>query len=276
MEADITFVITSCGRFDLLRQTLDTFFQYNSAPIRRFILVEDSGQIDVFDALKGLPAHFEVLINKSPLGQIPSIDRAYKNIKTEFIFHCEDDWVFTRSGFIEQSVPILRLDQKATVVGLRQPGQNLAWDTTFDGPVFSANGVEYQKRPLWNSLEWGGYTFNPGLRRRLDYLRIRSFSRWGHEANASIFFKLKGMYAVSLREPACYSSGRARRLKKQTPELSAESKCQTKEARKLFKILCPTNPDAKIAFEERRRPPAALSEKIRLLCRNVRTGFRGH
>ena len=29
------------------------------------------------------------------------MDRAYSNVTTPFIFHCEDDWEFYRKGFIE-------------------------------------------------------------------------------------------------------------------------------------------------------------------------------
>jgi hypothetical protein len=36
-----------------------------------------------------------------------SIDRAYADVTTPFIFHCEDDWRFFRSGFIEESLLLL-------------------------------------------------------------------------------------------------------------------------------------------------------------------------
>ena len=36
---------------------------------------------------------FEVLVNKKRMGQLFSIDKAYSIVATEYIFHCEDDWV---------------------------------------------------------------------------------------------------------------------------------------------------------------------------------------
>jgi len=39
---DVTAVITSCGRFDLLEETLDSFFEFNTYPIKKIIITEDS------------------------------------------------------------------------------------------------------------------------------------------------------------------------------------------------------------------------------------------
>jgi hypothetical protein len=36
---------------------------------------------------------FDVIVNKKRMGQLFSIDKAYSVVDTEYIFHCEDDWV---------------------------------------------------------------------------------------------------------------------------------------------------------------------------------------
>ena len=51
MEEDkinVTFVLTSCGRMDLLEQTLDSFFKYNEYPIDRYLITEDSADPEIF------------------------------------------------------------------------------------------------------------------------------------------------------------------------------------------------------------------------------------
>jgi GT2 family glycosyltransferase len=98
MEPQITFVVTSCGRFDLLAQTLDSFLRFNRAPIARYALVEDSGDEAVRDVVAEAGPSFDVLVNKERLGQLRSIDRAYETVTTPYIFHCEDDWRFLRGG----------------------------------------------------------------------------------------------------------------------------------------------------------------------------------
>ena len=38
---DVSLVVTSCGRFDLLERTLDSFFKYNTYPIKEVIITRN-------------------------------------------------------------------------------------------------------------------------------------------------------------------------------------------------------------------------------------------
>jgi hypothetical protein len=53
--SDITLVVTSCGRFDLLRRTLASFDRYNDTPLREVFITEDSGDEAVRDCV---PTHW--------------------------------------------------------------------------------------------------------------------------------------------------------------------------------------------------------------------------
>ena len=98
---DVTVVITSCGRYDLLEQTIDSFLRYNTYPIDKFIVMED-GDAHPSPLVEKYRLHpFEWLTTGKRVGQIAAIDRAYQEVKTEFIFHCEDDWEFFEPSFIE-------------------------------------------------------------------------------------------------------------------------------------------------------------------------------
>src|ERR1035441_5909366 len=98
MNAEITLVLTSCGRYDLLSQTLESFYKFNTYSIKEVIIVEDWNRE----------------------GQIKSIDKAYARVKTPYIFACEDDWCFYKSGFIEKSLEILEKYPKILQVWLRE------------------------------------------------------------------------------------------------------------------------------------------------------------
>jgi len=54
-DSDVTLVVTSCGRFDLLTQTLASFDTFNSMPIREVLITEDSGDKSVE---KCIPEHW--------------------------------------------------------------------------------------------------------------------------------------------------------------------------------------------------------------------------
>lgn len=43
MNQEVTLFITSCGRPELLKRTLESFVKFNTYPIKEAILCEDSG-----------------------------------------------------------------------------------------------------------------------------------------------------------------------------------------------------------------------------------------
>jgi len=126
----VTLVLTSIGRADLLNRTLDSFQQYNTYPIARAIIVEDSGQAGIADfAHDKFDFPVEIIYNPDlgdkrhhkggMLGLIDCVDIAYDRVKTEFICHMEDDWEFLSPGFIERSIDILDADTSLIQVWLR-------------------------------------------------------------------------------------------------------------------------------------------------------------
>jgi GT2 family glycosyltransferase len=193
-------VITSCGRFDLLRRTLASLLPSLDRPFEAFYIVEDSGQSAIYDSVSSFGVRFEILMNERNLGQIASIDRAYQRVTTPLIFHCEDDWEFLRSGFLTQSARLLALYPDVSMVGLRSraelnplmrdvPSQNAA-----DIPFYF---YEPRRHP-----EYFSYSFNPGLRRLDDYRQIGPFARLGHEPDISYAFKKAGFRMAALEEAA--------------------------------------------------------------------------
>lgn len=210
--ADITVVITSCGRQDLLVRTLETFFEFNTYPIRQFIVIED-GEADANKLLaeRYRGQNFRWLATGSRVGQIAAIDIAYGFVETEYIFHCEDDWEFHAPGFVEKSLTVLRRNPNILQVWIR------GLDDTNNHPVVDdllfADEVPYRLlQSDYHSAEWGtwhGFAWNPGLRRRRDYQLIGSFrtldpfsakKSYEVEREASEFYWKHGLSAAILAD----------------------------------------------------------------------------
>ena len=101
MKEKATFVLTSCGRVDLLDPTLESFFKKNSYRLEDLFLVEDSVDFNVYKHIREKWGEkLKLFFNKNKKEQVQSIVDTYKKIKTPYIFHCEDDWVYR---FIEDS-----------------------------------------------------------------------------------------------------------------------------------------------------------------------------
>lgn len=209
---EVTVVVTSCGRQDLLEITLDSFLQYNTFPIKEFIIIEDGdGEKNHTLQEKYCQHPFRWLATGQRVGQIAAIDVAYKAVRTEFIFHCEDDWEFFAPGFIEKSLMILTRNNSVLqtwIRGLHDTNGHPVLDYTL-----SAGEIPYRLlRHYHDTGRWGiwhGFSWNPGLRRRRDYRLLGTFSSldpgttrqtWQIESDVSAFYQRHGFFAAILAD----------------------------------------------------------------------------
>jgi hypothetical protein len=195
-----TVVITSCGRFDLLDRTLGSLQQHLEGPLDGVIVAEDSGNPDVQDVVRATFPDALVLLNRPQLGQLTSIDRAYSFVRTPFIFHCEDDWEFSSGSFLHPSAVLLEAFPELSLISLRARGELNR--RLRNAPGRSYRGIPYFQADPALHPDYFGYSFNPGLRRTADYLRIGPFASFCGEREISYCFKKLG-YTMGYLEDAC-------------------------------------------------------------------------
>jgi hypothetical protein len=174
---EVTMVVTCCGRVDLLEITLESFFTYNTYPIKKVIITEDSGVKQNFEKVKSLvPYDLTIIENSTNIGQIASIDKAYSLVDTDYIFHCEEDWQFYDSGFIEKSFEILATNPKLFTVWLRAYNDTKNHAIMFDEKFSISNNDYYYLMDGARKKHWCGFTFNPGLRRTRDCMIFHPYN----------------------------------------------------------------------------------------------------
>ena len=194
LKKEISFVLTSCGRPDLLEQTIDSFLKFNTYPITEYLIIDDSTNPELFNELVKKYNYLGIkwFFNYERNGQIKSLDKLYSNIKTEYIFHCEDDWVFTDYSFIEKSFKILEDDNTIIMVSLRDHND------TMGHPIIILDNLDFDLLEYKN-YHYGGFSFNPGLRRLKDYKLIENYENIGHERDISNKYKELGFKAAILK-----------------------------------------------------------------------------
>jgi len=194
--ADVTVVLTSCGRHDLLERTLASFRAWNTDRRLAEVLVVEDGTGDPACICRRHGARL-IRLGRSR-GQIAAIETGYAAVRTPYIFHLEDDWEFYRGGFIERSRALLAVDPSTICVWLR------AWDDTNGHPLhFTSAEEDFGVLAFGYRGKWHGFTFNPGLRRLADYTALGSFSRilaspLKHEGQISQHYHALGYRAVIL------------------------------------------------------------------------------
>jgi hypothetical protein len=201
-ESQVALVVSSCGRPDLLGRTLSSLKAFADVDFAEVVVVEDAGSTDCEKVALSLFPNATVLLNQVRKGQIASLDRAYSRIASASIFHCEDDWEFRRTGFLRESLQLLEELPTATMVSGIARGVLPDMDAVLQQcGVRHMDGIRFRFIPPEAHSLWFGYSFNPGLRRRRDYLSLTSFGSIGHEADVSLHFKKRGMGMAVLEEP---------------------------------------------------------------------------
>ena len=213
----VTFILTSCGRLDLLEKTLHSFFKFNKFPIEKFIITEDSEEPGIEEKCDRLNQLFEnkltFIFNKPKLGQSRSIDLAYSLVETPYIFHCEDDWEFYAGGFIEKSLQLLEERPEVLQAWIRPKSDGIlnkigaeVFYTSVGVPFRTVMPASfYTGKVLENGdketvLNYMGFSYNPGLKRTRDYFKLGSggYTQFGKEHLIDYYYRDLGYRVVSM------------------------------------------------------------------------------
>ncbi|WP_418186057.1 glycosyltransferase [Aliarcobacter vitoriensis] len=214
MNKTVSLVITSCDRFDLLEETLKSFFYFNTYPLEQIIIIEDSGnEKDLKKVLDKFSTQtFTVLVNKEKLGQLKSIDKAYSFVNSEYVFHCEDDWKFTKFGFIEKSIEILERNPKILSVWIRNINEFPTISFSNDIFLTDPKKEDSEKYKLvYDEI----LSFNPSLKRMKEYNDICRYSQFEStifETEISNFYKEREFVSAILLNPCIEHLGWHRRV----------------------------------------------------------------
>ncbi len=203
MNEKMSLLLTSCGRLDLLNRTLESFFEFNNFPLEALYLTEDSADPHVYAKIRHRwGKRLKILFNKKKKGQIKSIVDAYKLINTPYIFHCEDDWVYKRKNFIQDSLKVLEYDEKIIQVWLINQKSTSSFDIFSYGPLKKHKGIQFREVYCKEGWEWGYFSFNPGVKRMKDYKLIGGYEKYKNELDIGVTYKKLGYYTVILEEYA--------------------------------------------------------------------------
>jgi hypothetical protein len=211
MYDNVTMVLTSCNRLDLLEQTIKSISSEALDKIPKKILVDDSTDKDCFIRLKeenqnGYLRGWSLLLNEEKLGQAGSIDRAYSEVKTEYVFHCEDDWGFDDYDFITPSIKILEKYDNLVQVTFRKDTPHPTHNEIYEEGTDCAFRVLI---PNYNG--WPGFTYNPNIFKFSAYKQIGRYLGMS-EKDVGIFYKNSQLFTAALEKRIVHHLGNNRHV----------------------------------------------------------------
>src|SRR6185312_8622245 len=166
-NTNISMCITSCGRSDLLKTSLESFYEVVDQEPQEVLIYEDSdqGKPEFLSGDIWRTRNVRWISGRTRMGQCFAIARLIQEAKHDYVFWSEEDWLWQNqiSPFMRESKAILDSDCRIVIVSLRG---NTGWHP------LTTNGKPYQiAEPYWRGC-WGGWSWNPGLRRRSTLLKI--------------------------------------------------------------------------------------------------------
>ncbi len=208
---EISLVITSCGRADLLATTLNSMTPWLKC-IKEKILIEDSGRSQ--PNIRQLTEQFGFLYleNERQLGQHQSIDRAYQEITNPYIFHCEDDWQFFQQPDFNQAKALLNQVNISCVCFRKIDDRSRSKypEQTLDVARYRSaeiNRRSYLFIPKDYHPEYGSFTFNPNLIKKELYDRFGPYAQYQSERKISARLKLHNYVIAFETAGACQHIG---------------------------------------------------------------------
>jgi Glycosyl transferase family 2 len=186
--ASLTPVLTSCGRFDLLKQTVASFLEHFETD--RIVICEDSERpLETARFAADCPLA-DVCPNSEKLGQMRSIDALYAKLTTPYVLHLEDDWRFTGGVDLGGVIDFMesRPDVSVVCIGYR-------FDKRFADKVSKVThaGIDFLLWDLDAHPKWFSYSFNPSVGRVAFWRQIGPFARFVTEENVSAYCKALGL-----------------------------------------------------------------------------------
>lgn len=185
MSVQYSLVVTSCGRMDLLRRTIKSFKTFADVQPSQIIVSENSCNKallpEITNMFEGYKVKPQITIHEENRGQIWAIDHAYSRVDEDLIFHLEDDWAFFNTGFITPAATLLAEKPQIFQVSFRRrnDGSKGAQHPVSTGVMTSESGIEYLLyQPNYLGV-YHGFSFNPNLRRLIDYQAFAPYKQYG-------------------------------------------------------------------------------------------------
>jgi hypothetical protein len=184
-------LLTSCSRYDLLKQTVDSLFENQTHNLSLLINEDSTGTINEERA---------VIKYSKGIGQHLAIESVIKHFDDKYYLHLEDDWFFTNTyNWIAKSLEILKNNPHIIKVICRKD---------YEHPCkFNADGwgiLEPWNDP-WKGHEWFGFGWNPGIT-KLDILKqFTPFPKTEQEISKQIY--MAGYRTALLEHGVCIHIG---------------------------------------------------------------------
>jgi hypothetical protein len=220
VPSEVTICLTSCGRPDLLRRTLDSFHRFN--PGGELIISEDSADAAMIAEIAAGHPTASILSGPARIGQMRSIDRLFAEVKTPYLFHLEDDWLFDGPVNWRATIALLASRDEVANVAVRAFSEiKEKYRRRSDAVTLEGENFRLMHRDA--HPEFFGWSNGPGLMRTALYASYAPFGRMRHD-QMSALIKRDGRREAYVLPGVAHHLGQSRNVKDPTTPPRPKSK----------------------------------------------------
>ena len=202
---NITLCLTIGKRPEELRKTLESIV--SQIRFEHIIAINDFRDEETSQVFRELCPHGILIVQTEQVGHHRAVDLMYSQVKTPYIFHCEDDWFFDQPLELDTYIELLNNDSNANIVCLRKVSNFILTEDQQTQVKYYETNPLATARLDYTHAKWHGYTFNPHIARIETWKKTGGFYKFKKERDVSIFFRSQGKYNLFLTEGVCHHIG---------------------------------------------------------------------
>ncbi|MDO5651395.1 MAG: glycosyltransferase [Moraxella sp.] len=205
MNRDTTLCLTIGKRPDELKRTLESLFVKQK--FANIIAINDFGDDATSDVFRALCPHGRLIELERQVGHHQAVDAMYRYVKTPYILHCEDDWLFDGELDLTSAKLLLECEDFA-VVCFRDLADFPDYEDCKNEVIFEQLGeVRYARKDHLHE-QWHGFTFNPHLTKTTLWQSLDGgFSHFKKERHISRYFKKHKKIVAFIQPASCRHIG---------------------------------------------------------------------
>lgn len=192
-------------RPELLRQTLSSLL--SQFDFEHIIAINDFRDDATNEVFKTMCPQGDLISLDHQLGHHAAVDHMYQRVNTEWIFHTEDDWQFSRPIDLNRLLETISMNPWMTGICLRSEADFELCEADQRRVVYE----QHNELPLYRldamHKQWHGYTFNPHLAPVSVWKRFGPFSSFKKERHISRAIRKSGLVMPYLVNGGCEHIG---------------------------------------------------------------------
>ncbi|MFM6993199.1 MAG: glycosyltransferase [Rhodoferax sp.] len=205
MPNQITLCLTIGNRPEPLEKTLRSLLP--QIKFDHIIAINDFRDSPTNEMFRQLCPNGTLINLPEQVGHHKAVDAMYKLVKTKYVFHCEDDWLFEGDIPIQSILNLLNAKSELSEICLRRV-EDIPMSEEEKSKILTCEGLDLQYKRLDPLHEqWHGYTFNPHIASLDNWRMLGGFHQFKKERHVSRHFRGRGMHVAYLTPGYCSHIG---------------------------------------------------------------------